>query len=217
MKRYSEDLINEARILRQLKRLSYREIGRRINVPSGTIGNWFQGPVGNRWDSLIRTNEERRQKYKNSETSVVSVLNLMNKKQIKLLTGILYGCEGSKYPATKGVSFSNSDPGLILAFLELLKKSFYLNEEKFSVHLQIHSTHNYEKIKKFWSSLLGISEKHFIKPTITNPTGNKHRVNYQGTCTLRYRDYRIQLKLLGIFEAFTKNYLKDSLKGYKLI
>lgn len=208
MKRYSEDFINKAGRLRIKEKLSYRELGRRINVPSSTIGNWFHEPVGNRWDSLINSNENRRLMVRDSEKSVISSLDLKNKNNTKLLVGLLYGCEGGKYPATKGVSFSNSDPGLVLAFLKLLKASFNLKSDNFFVHLQIHSSQKFKKIRAFWSGLLKIPEKNFMKPTITNPKGGKHREDYKGTCSLRYRDYRIQLKLIGIFEAFLKNFLK---------
>jgi len=128
----------------------------------------------------------------------------MNKNQAKFITAILYGCEGAKYPASNAVSFSNSDPNLILVFLKLLKKSFNLDKKKFSVHLQVHTNHDYRDLRKFWANLLNLPETCFMKPTIREPRGKKHRNNYMGTCTLRYRDYRVQLKLLGIFEAFIR-------------
>ena len=119
---------------------------------------------------------------------------------------MLYGCEGSKYPATSGISFANSDPYLIVTFISLLRKSFDLDESKFYIHLQVHSTHDYLEIRKFWSDILNISEKRFIRPTTRIPRGGKHRKNYMGTCTVRYEDYRIQLSLLGIYESFIKQF-----------
>lgn len=210
MKRYSEDLIEKARKLRTEEKLSYREIGRRINVSSNTIGNWLQGPVGNKWDTLVINNERKRDKFRKSELSVVPDFNLIDKKQAKFLAALLYGCEGSKYPSHKGVAFANSDPNLVVAFLKLLRKSFLLKENRLSVHLQIHSHHDFKTLKRYWSELLEIPEINFIKPTITTPKGGKHRKKYQGTCTLKYGDYRIQLKLLGIFEAFIKKVAKSS-------
>ena len=84
-----------------------------------------------------------------------------------------------------------------------MRKGFILDESKFSVHLQIHDTHNFEKIKSIWSKELNIPESKFLKPTITTATGKKHRATtYIGTCNLNYRDYRLQLKLIGLYEAF---------------
>jgi transcriptional regulator with XRE-family HTH domain len=206
MKRYPEEFINEARKLREGEKLSYREIGRRLGVNSATVGNWFPGSVGGRWDGQVISNEKKRKKIRYSEKKVVPIFNSLDKNTAKLLAGILYGCEGSKYPATKVAAFTNSDPDLIVTFLALLRKSFCLNSEKISIHLQIHTTHNFQEVKDYWSSLLGVPEERFLKPTVTRPTGSKHRQNYRGTCTLKYSDYRVQLKLLGIFEAFVRSH-----------
>lgn len=210
MKRFTEDFIQKARKLRAKEKLSLKELGRRIGISGGTVSCWFREPVGNRWDSLLIANEKRRQDLRKSEVSVVPHAGKITRNEAKFLAGLLYGCEGSKYPAQNGVAFANSDPNLVVAFLKLLREGFDLNEDKFTVHLQIHTTHNFVKVRQYWSKLLFIKEDHFIKPTITPPTGKKHRGNYMGTCTLRYRDYRIQLKLLGIFEEFTKGFNKRS-------
>lgn len=204
MKRYSEDFIKKIREIRKKEKLSFKRLGERFNIPNSTIRNWCYGLSNNKWEALIIRNEKIRKKLKKSENSVVPKINSIGKKQAKFLAAILYGCEGSKYPSSNNVGFVNSDPDLVLSFLKLLKKSFDLDKKKFSVHLQIHTTHNYEKIKNFWANLLGLSEDCFIKPTVREPKGKKHRDNYRGTCSLRYGDYRIQLKLLGIFETFIK-------------
>jgi len=202
MKRYSDSFIKRAREIREKKILSFVQLGEMLNVPSSTVGNWCKGTVGTRWDTIIINNERKRKELKESEISVVPSFRKIGINQAKLLAGLLYGCEGSKYPAQSGVAFSNSEPNLVLTFVKLLRKSFELDESKFSAHLQIHTNHRYEDLRRFWADLLKIPESCFIKPTVREPKGGKHRDNYIGTCTIRYRDYRIQLKLLGIFEKF---------------
>ena len=155
---------------------------------------------------MIRSNEKKRNEIKISDISIVPCPNEINRDRAKFIAAMLYGCEGSKYPATSGISFANSDPYLIVTFISLLRKSFDLDESKFYIHLQVHSTHDYLEIRKFWSDILNISEKRFIKPTTRIPRGGKHRKNYMGTCTVRYEDYRIQLSLLGIYESFIKQF-----------
>ena len=44
--------------------------------------------------------------------------------------------------------------------------------------------------------------KQFFKPTITVPKGKMRRRDYLGTCTIRYIDNKIQLRLLCIFDKF---------------
>lgn len=205
MRRYSDEFVKKARVLRKKEKLSLKELSRRINVPDSTLGNWFTGTIGNRWDCLIISNEKRRKQIKNSETCVVKAINALTRNEAKFLAGLLYGCEGSKYPAHRGLAFANSEPELILTFTKLLRKAFDLNEQKFSIHLQIHTSHNFVELRKYWSQLLNLPEECFTKPTVTTPRGGKHRNIYMGTCTLRYWDYRIQLKLLGIYERFLKS------------
>lgn len=204
MKRYPDDFIKRAREIRKKNILSFEQLGRVLNVPSSTVRNWCKGTVGTRWDTMIINNERRRMLLKRSEISVVPRIRGIGKRQAKLLAGILYGCEGSKYPAQNGVAFSNSEPNLVRVFVKLLRKAFNPDESKFSVHLQIHTNHNYTNLRKYWANLLKIPEAYFIKPTVKEPKRGKHRDNYMGTCTLKYGDYRVQLKLLGIFEKLIK-------------
>lgn len=206
MQRYNEDLIKQIRKLRKKELLSFSEIGRRFQIPSSTIRNWCYGLDVTRGDTLTKSNELKRKKLINSELHAVLKMDSLTQQQSMFIASILYGCEGSKYPSSNRIEFVNSNPYLVLSFLSLLQKSFLLDINKFRVHLQIHTTQNFESLRQYWSGLLNISEKYFIKPTVTAPKGKKHRNNYNGTCTIRYNDYKIQLKLLGIFEAFTKQF-----------
>jgi len=202
MRRYSENLIKQVKRIRRKEKLSFRQLSRRFGIPGNTIRKWCDDLVGTRWDAILIDNEKKRAEIKRSEIHVAPDIDSITKDQARFLAGILYGCEGSKYPSHSGVAFANSEPNLVLGFLQLLRRAFDLNDSKFSVHLQAHVTQDYEEIKKFWSNLLSLPQSCFIKPTVRQPAGKKHRNNYLGTCTLRYRDYRIQLKLLGIFEKF---------------
>lgn len=208
--RYPDSLVKKIKKVRKKEKLSFMELERKFNIPSSTIGQWCRGTVGNRWDSLIASNQRKRDRFLSMDCKVVPKIKSINKSKAIFYAGLLYGCEGSKYPAHKGISFSNSDPSLVAAFLFLLRKSFGLDENKFSVHLQIHTTHDYLQLKKYWSGLLNISENQFIKPTITKPKGGKHRSVYLGTCSLRYTDYGLQLRLLGIFGKFLSSFQTNS-------
>jgi len=182
---------------------SYSEIARKLRVHNSLIAIWCHGLAGTRWKTLIQRNETKRKLILDSEKQILDKIRF-DKENARLFSGILFGCEGSKYPASKGVMLANSDPGLILAFANLMRIAFDLDESKWRVHLQIHSDQNHAKLVKYWSSLLRIPARLFFKPTITSPKGKKHRNVYYGTCTLKYYDYKIQLKLIGIFEEFMR-------------
>jgi len=178
-----------------------------MGVPETTIRSWCMNfDDGTKWDTLIINNERKRQEFRKSEIKVVNSIGLEDKDRNKLLTALLYWCEGSKYPASTAVTMVNSDSKLMRTFIHLFRKAFELDESKFHVHLQIHISHDYQKTREYWSSLLHIPEAQFMKPTITKPKGGKHRNQYFGTCTVKYADYRILLKLMGIYEAFAKKF-----------
>lgn len=121
---------------------------------------------------------------------------------VRLLVSLLYLCEGTKYQNSTVVSFVNSDARLLKTFLVLFHKAFKLDESKFRVHLQLHTIHDQNQVEKFWSEFLGIPMSQFYKPTITAPTGTRYRKEHKGTCSVRYNDYRLVLKMMGITEKF---------------
>jgi len=203
MRRYQDFEIEKARKLRIKKHYSFAHLQRITGIPATTIRNWCADDfVGTRHDTLLLTNERKRQELKKSDIFIAKSIEEININTAKVYATLLYWCEGTKYPASNNVEFTNSDPRLQLFFITLLRKAYSLDESKFRVHLQIHDSHDLSNIKTFWSKLLKIPESQFIKPTITKMKGGKHRRKYYGTCNLRYNDYQIQLKLIGIYEEF---------------
>lgn len=205
MKIYSDKIVQKARRLRK-KNFSYREIGKILNISDSTIRKWCFDIQAGKGSSLreIRRNEKIRREIFRKGKRFIKRLNFdkISQEQARLLVSLLYWCEGAKYPVETRVNFVNSNEQMMKTFIQLLRKGFDLDEKKFRAHLQIHDTHDFMKLRKYWSKLLNISEAQFIKPTITKPTGNRHRNNYKGTCTLRYYDCQILLRLSAIYENF---------------
>lgn len=202
MRRHDDKTIISMRACRKQTGLSYEELSRKFGIPGSTIRNWCYELRISRTDSLSRKNESLRLSYKNSELGSIPNFSKLSQSQAKFLCALLYGCEGSKYPASSGISFCNSDPYLIRTFYKMLTKSFAIDKDRMYFHLQIHNNQNYEELLTFWRKLLDLPNARFIEPTVTAPKGGKHRETYYGTCRLRYGDYRLQLKLQGIYERF---------------
>ncbi|HEY5601261.1 MAG TPA: hypothetical protein VIK81_04220 [Patescibacteria group bacterium] len=199
--RHLPEVVEKARELRK-KQLSFYEIGRLLNISNNTIRNWCYDLGINRHESLRINNEYRRNKIRKQDIYLVPLNSGISSEQARLFAALLYGCEGAKYPSTTVASFVNSDPKLVSTFISLLRKAFKLDENKIRIQLQIHNSHDYLQVRNFWSRLLNVSVEKFIKPTITLPRGKMRRQNYLGTCSVRYIDNKIQLRLLGIFEKF---------------
>ena len=207
MKKYRDADILYAKNLRESKGYSFAELQRITGIPATTIRNWCQEFMPtNRWDTLLLSNDRKRQVLRSSEHSIFETLEELSVPQAKIYAALLYWCEGWKYPSSNKVGFTNSDPMLIKLFLALFRYAFEIDEGKIRAHLQLHTTHDIGETTRFWSELLNIPYNQFIKPTITKMRGGKHRKEYQGTCTIRYSDFRIQLRLMGISEAFVKRF-----------
>lgn len=200
MKFYDDRLVLKVRRKRETG-ASLRDLEKMFSVPGTTISRWVRDikiddPNYRRHEAMV---EETRNKYKN----LVGKINI-NKDLARLLVAVLYWCEGSKYPSSNVLAFSNSDQTLVSSFLGLLRRGFEIDENKLRAHLQLHTTHHQKRVLKYWSRLLDIDVNRFYKPTITNPTKTMKRRNYLGTCTIKYFDVKSLLYLSGIFESLSQ-------------
>jgi len=196
MKFYNSKVVEKARELRK-KGLSLRKIEREINVPNSTISKWVRDIRSNNIFYKKARLNEKKQKEGN-----IKIFNnyIFDKKQAKILLSLLYWCEGSKYPSSNCVAFSNSDPAMMVTFIRLLRKGFNIDNNKLRVRLQYHSIHNINIENKFWSKLLEIPLDQFNKHVVTIPNNKRKRSNYRGTCTIKYYDVKLLLNIIGIYE-----------------
>lgn len=205
MRKYTDEQIQQAKSLRETHKYSFNYLHQLTEIPASTLKNWCANEfIITRSSSFLANNERRRKNIKQSELAALNSLKTINTNTAKIFVSLLYWCEGAKYPASNALQFVNSDPSLMNTYITLLRKAFILDELKFRIQLQIHTTHNYEEVRNMWSKLLRIPTAQFIKPTITEKRGGKHRADYQGTCSLKYQDVALQLKVIGIYEGVSQ-------------
>lgn len=180
---------------------SIKSLARDFRLPYSTVARWVNDiDSPNVQFRRARAKDEQR---KNQLKYVAREFRL-TRKSAQLFAALLYWCEGSKYPASNFLHFANSDWRMASAFLELLRRGFQIDETKLRIHLQIHQTHNYKDLVRFWSTLLRVPATRFYKPTITKPTGRSKRRTYLGTCTIKYFDVTLLLGITGIYEGFAE-------------
>jgi len=198
MKFYNENIVQQARNLRK-NGSSSKVIAQILGISDSTVLRWCYDIKATKENGFSKHQKEI---YKAVEMKAQNVLQDFNftVNNAKILTTILYYCEGSRYPTINCVCFTNSDPEIVKLFIRLFRLGFKPNEHKFRVHLQLHSTHNKLEAKKYWADLLKIDESQFYKPTITNPTNRMKRLVYRGTCSVRYYDFKIVHEILGIWK-----------------
>lgn len=121
----------------------------------------------------------------------------------QIVCSLLYMCEGKKSPYS-GVSFMNSDPGLMKLFLNTLRASFSLQEAKFRAQVHLHSYHDKKTQLEFWSKVTGIPLVQFIKPYEKKNSGRSKKEGYQGCANVRYHDVVIARELRAIAQECVK-------------
>jgi transcriptional regulator with XRE-family HTH domain len=223
---YSERIKQKARSLRQ-RGWTLGEIGLKLNIPKNTISGWLKDIQLTRKqqnrikDKIIasaaigrplasKLMRDKIEKWKNDIRTQVKhfgKLPSQNQEVGKLICGIMYLCEGSKYPSSQAMTFSNSDPKVIAAFLNLLRKYFHIHEDKLRCRIMPRWDQNINKLQRFWSKITKIPLRYFYKTKADGRTkGIKTmRKNYMGICALTYCDTSLQFELQAIGERIIES------------
>ena len=218
---YSTQIKEKACQLRK-QGLSLGEIRQELNIPKNTLSGWVaeiqltkkqkrrikQKEIASAAQGRILAAKLLTQKlilWKNTIKKRVAHFGKMpfeNQEIAKLICGMIYLCEGAKYPSTKCLTFCNSDPQMIKFFLAMLRKYFNIDDKKLRCRIQQRYDQDSKKLMKFWSELTKIPLKQFYenysdKRTKNIPTMKK---NYKGICRLQYFDSNVQFELQSIGE-----------------
>lgn len=129
--------------------------------------------------------------------------NLLGPEQGLWLAGTaLYWAEGSKpkeWDKSRGVSFTNMDPRMLLIFRQWLTEFCAVGGEDLLYSLYIHPSGNLNAAKEFWRSALGIPDaelRTYLKRHNPSPKRNNTGREYHGTMRIGVRrstdlNYRI--------------------------
>lgn len=199
---------------------SYGEISKELGVAKSTLSYWFSKTSG--FDVTSDKQKEHLKKarafahiaikkrcnkrdtdLKERITVDFSKISIIDSFTKKVALSMLYWAEGSKGKRGGGPNFANTDPMLISAYVSLLEQSFEIDRSKIKIRLHIHSYHNENKCKEFWSSLIGINMNQFNK-TFVKPRGitKKFRENFMGICFVYYPNSDIRREILEIGRQF---------------
>lgn len=194
---------------------SLKEISKKLKISKSTASIWMKkqkiNSVGmKRLSNLIIKGREKskivlREKKKNrikqieKECSVLVKKKNFKKDELKLILSLLYWCEGSK--TDRRVIFINSDPNLVRSFIELLRKSFSIDENKMKAVLHLHEYHNKKIMLKYWANITSIKLSNI---TIYNKknSGKRKKDNYKGCISVRYGDSKVLDEIMLIIKRF---------------
>ena len=220
MKAHSKILKDKAAYLRK-KGLSLSEIAVQLNIPKNTIQGWVNtiklkkkqlerlkqkeiecGKKG--LQRAFKINLDKLIKWRQSvEKRTEAFKNITSRKGefAKLICGILYLCEGAKYPSSRQLIFGSSDPKMLKIFLDLLRRNFNIDENKFRCRIMLRYDQDGKPLLKYWSNITNIALNKFYRPYKDKRTKGKttKRKDYKGVCAVQYNstDLQYELQLIG--------------------
>ena len=199
---------------------SYSEVAQKLGIVKSTAFVWLRGvSLGNaalgrlekrvRALRLVGLQEIRKQRQEKVKIVLDKCRKIVDnvtdsEENRKLACALLYWCEGEKKGGA--VRFTNSDPVMIQTFLNLFRQSFKLDESKFRICLHLHSYHNQQKQKKFWSGITNIPVEQFQKIYTKPNQGKNKKKDYQGCVSLRYHDWQVAKEIEMIYKLFSQKH-----------
>lgn len=207
------------------------EISLKMRVPKNTLSGWFKdiqltqkqkerirqkisdsAAIGR--PLALKANREKLEKWKQGIRSKVKYLEklpLENPEIGKLVCGILYLCEGARYPSSRYLYFGNSNPIMVSAFLSLLRNHYHIDENKLRFDIGYRWDQDYEKLKKFWSKVTGIPESKCLKskPDLRTKGKPTLKKDYMGVGRVVYFSTDLQFELQSIGELIVSSIVKE--------
>jgi hypothetical protein len=222
-----QDLKQKAVTLRKQGK-TYSEIMKVVPVAKSTISLWLrevglsvaqrQNITDKRRQAQKRGADAQRNKRVKKQTSIIenaqAEIGKMTLRELWLVGIALYWAEGSKekeYRTSSRASFSNSDPKMILLFLEWLNRCVRVPTKDIGLDLYIHESHkdNVDKVIEEWAQILNqplsaFEHTYFKKNKIRTKRKNKGDL-YIGLLRVNIRaSTDLNRKIAGWISGITK-------------
>ncbi|MBI3335820.1 MAG: hypothetical protein HY001_05000 [Candidatus Portnoybacteria bacterium] len=210
----------------RLQGKTYGEIRKHFEVPKSTLSSWLKDITlpgnakhilerkhGNGLKALAKFNTQRTLKIRKENEDIrkefEKVVQVLSKREIMLIGASLYWAEGYKnFGARKKgypyVSFSNSDPKMILFFIAFLKNIIGVEKDMIKADIFLHSLVNAEKSLAYWQSITRLPKINFyFHKAISKASGGKRPKNLlpYGTLQLRVNKRREFFQIRGLIDG----------------
>lgn len=155
--------------------------------------------------NLIKSNRAAFQK-KPLSFSIKKTLS-ESEQRLKIAAVMLYWGEGYKTERASGIDFANSDPEMLVFFVNFLRLICKVDESRLRILMYCYSNQDLKKLITFWSKKLQISKKQFIKPYVKESADKKSKNKMQyGLVHIRYNDKKLLILMLEWIEKYKKIY-----------
>jgi transposase-like protein len=120
---------------------------------------------------------------------------------LKIAGVMLYWGEGAK--TGNAVKFANSDPEMIVVFINFLVRICGISQDRMKVLVHMYPDHNESELKEFWSRTTRIPTTQFYKTYIhVGRKGTYKRKSPYGTLAISYSDKKLLDILLSWIEQY---------------
>jgi len=215
-------LHRKAIVLRKQKK-SYSQIKSILGVSKSTLSAWLRAyPLTREEINNLRANSEIRiEKYrqtmkKKRDERFSSYLREEKQKYLPLskrgllVAGLfLYWGEGNKASRCT-ISVNNTDPKLVQFALYWMLRALNIPLHKIRVYVHLYADMNVQAELKYWSRLLGVPLRQFVKPYIK--ASKRSEIDQKGfghgTCGVRAENTVIKERILAAIQVIADHYVR---------
>lgn len=199
---------------------SLKEIASALNVAKSSVSSWVrhvhlndaakqriqilqENSYRNRNVEFYKKYMDRRKDWRNQGKQLISNRDALD-------VALLYWAEGYKKNNKNMMAFTNSDPSMLLIFMQKLISGYGVNKDDIKISLNAYTDfHNEAEIIHYWTSLLDISEASVKGITLNSISrySNQKRCGYLewGTCRLIVHSTEILQLIYGVIDAYTES------------
>lgn len=199
-----------------------RDIEKRLGIRKSTLHYWFRDirlsdhhvqALKKRADDALIKARIGAVKWHNAQKALrmklaaddgarsLANIDFTNDAIAELALAILYLGEGMKKSVV--TAMGNSDPLILKFFVAMLHRLYKVPVHDMKCEIHIRADQDPQKIKRYWSRILGIPASNFGKPSIDIRTaGRVTYPHYKGVCIVRCSRVAIQRKLVYIATTF---------------
>lgn len=213
----------------RLKGKTYGEIRQFLKIPKSTLSTWFsnlriegqakkilKSKQKDGYKKLVEFNKTRTQNIQKENEEIrinyESRIGILSDRELMILGAALYWGEGYKnFNPTKVaypyMSFGNSDPDMIVVFMNFLKRILSISKDRIKAQVMIYPNLNSNKCIKYWQNLTKIPKDNFRCQVALSRASQKKRPNNllpYGTLQLRVSQRQEFFKIRGLIDGIIK-------------
>ena len=219
----------EAERLRRDEGLSYNEIAHQLGVNKSTLSYWLRGLALNdqhkerlqerlvanrrtfaaRASPINRARHERVREAAYAEGLAVASQLPDDAAAHEVAFAMLYLGEGTR--AGNRVMLGSTTPDILKYTISVLRTLYNVDDKRIicRLHLIVAAEHLEEKLRRWWSDQLGVSQEQFQSTTYDRrPREVILTQDYCGVCSVLCLDTALQQRILGVAHGYLAAILK---------